>query len=221
MTPGDNENYARIFLMDAILCGTQSWTKARVKTLEAGIKNMPKEVGDLKREFLLAKVPAIPLTEDGGLDVVVAKLLLVATAARGGYWHEFIDKIRLAFGRAGYVSVIIGFKEAHKYFRLCADDRFYIMSELIHRRCFEDEIADFVNSSYFASTYNSPKIKYIKALGANKCYKTLGKFAKSRAEYVLVELAMQFPVEELIYHLNTKSDIAKAIIEKRLHEVNL
>jgi hypothetical protein len=221
MTPDDKENYARIFLMDAILCGTQKWTKARVKTLEEGIKSMPKAAGNLKREFLLARVPAIPLTEDGGLDVVVAKLLLVSTAARGGYWHEFIDKIGLEFGRAGYISVITGFKEMHKHFRLCVDDRVYIMSELIHHKYFENEIVDFVNSSYFASTYNSPKIKYIKALGANKCYKTLDKFAKSRAEYVLVELAMQFPVEELIYHLNTKSDRAKAIMEERLHEVNL
>jgi hypothetical protein len=48
MTPEEKHKYARIFLMDAILCGTQSWTKSRITVLEEGIKSMPKEAGIMK-----------------------------------------------------------------------------------------------------------------------------------------------------------------------------
>lgn len=216
----DKIKHARVFLMDAILCGNQKWTKARERTLEEAIKHLPKDVGNLKRDFMLIRNPPIPLNEDGGLDVEVAKLLLVAVAARGGYWHEFIDGIKNKFGPDAYADVIIGFKDVAKYYRLCSDDRAYLIFELIRNKYFQDKIVAFVSTGYFASSYNSPKIKYIRALGKEELYDALSMFDKSRAEYVQVELAAQLPVEELIYKLNMKSQRAKAIIEGRLDQAS-
>lgn len=220
MTPEETLNHARTFLMDAILCGNQKWTKARERTLEEGIKSLPKDVGNLKRNFLLIRNPPIPLTEDGGLNIPVAKLLLVAVAARGGYWHEFIDAIEKKFGRKAYADVMVGFGEVRDFYRLTSDDRAYLVSELIRKKRFEDNLVSFVSSGYFVSTYNSPKIKYIRALGKEGRYDALSKFEKSRAEYVQVELAAQLPVEELIYRLNTKNPRARAIIAGRLDQAS-
>lgn len=210
-------NYARTFLMDAILCGSQKWTKARVKTLEEGIKSMPKDAGNMKRDFLLSRTPPLPI-KDGGLDLELGQMLLVAIAARGGHWHEFIDRVGKEFGTKAYADVIIGFYVFRNFYKLCHEDRAYLISELIRKEHYEDNIVDFVNTGYFRSVHNSPKIKYIRALGNNGMYEALKKFRKSRAEYVQVELVTHLPVEELIYQLDISSARAIEIIERRMNK---
>jgi hypothetical protein len=143
---------------------------------------------------------------------------MVAIAARGGYWYEFASNIAAKFGKSEFISVIVGFGEVKEYFRLPLEMRRFLVSKLIIDKYFDDEVVDFINTSYFSVDNDGPKIRYIRALGANKCFKTLNKFAKSNAKHVLIELAMQLPKEELIYLLNTKSSKVKLIIERRLHE---